>query len=57
MNGKSDYQKRVLTQQFCHEWMSVEGREKHEHVYSSDSKKKRKEFKEERKTSQVSESF
>ena len=36
--GKIDYQKRVLTQQFCHEWASVENREKKGCSYLSDSK-------------------
>ena len=36
--GKIDYQRRVLTQQFCHEWASVENREKKGCRYSSDSK-------------------
>ena len=36
--GKIDYQRRVLTQQFCHEWASVENREKKGCSYSSDSK-------------------
>lgn len=36
--GKIDYQRRVLTQQFCHEWASVENREKKGCNYSSDSK-------------------
>jgi len=35
--GKIDYQKRVLTQQFCHAWTSVENREKKGCSYSSDS--------------------
>jgi len=41
--GKIDYQKRVLTQQFCHEWASVENREKKGSSYSSDSKVHKKE--------------
>lgn len=41
--GKIDYQKRVLTQQFCHEWASVENREKKGCSYSSDSKVHKKE--------------
>ena len=41
--GKTEYQKRVLTQQFCHEWASVENREKKRCSYSSDSKVHRKE--------------
>ena len=41
--GKIEYQKRVLTQQFCHEWASVENREKKGCSYSSDSKVHRKE--------------
>ena len=40
--GKIEYQKRVLTQQFCHEWASVEKREKKGCSYSSDSKVHRK---------------
>ena len=36
--GKIEYQRRVLTQQFCHEWASVENREKSGSNYSSDSK-------------------
>ena len=36
--GKIEYQGRVLTQQFCHEWASVENREKSGSNYSSDSK-------------------
>ena len=36
--GKTDYKKRVLTQQFCHEWASVENRERKGCSYSSDSK-------------------
>ena len=36
--GKTDYQKRVLIQQFCHEWASVENRERKGCSYSSDSK-------------------
>ena len=41
--GKIDYQKRVLTQQFCHEWASVENREKKGCSYSSDFKVYKKE--------------
>ena len=41
--GKIDYQKRVLTQQFCQEWASVENREKKGCSYSSDSKVHKKE--------------
>ena len=41
--GKIDYQKRVLTQQCCHEWASVENREKKGCSYSSDSKVHKKE--------------
>lgn len=41
--GKIKYQKRVLTQQFCHEWASVENREKKGCSYSSDSKVHKKE--------------
>ena len=36
--GKINYQKQVLTQQFCHEWASVENKEKKGCSYSSDSK-------------------
>ena len=36
--GKTDYQKRILTQQFCHEWASVDNRERKGCSYSSDSK-------------------
>ena len=43
--GKIDYQKRVLTQQFCHEWASVQNREKKGNSYSSDSKVHKKENK------------
>ncbi|XP_044165701.1 uncharacterized protein LOC114960085 [Acropora millepora] len=41
--GKIDYEKRVLTQQFCHEWASVENQEKKGCSYSSDSKVHKKE--------------
>ena len=41
--GKIDYQKRVLTQQSCHECASVESREKKGCSYSSDSKVNKKE--------------
>ena len=41
--GKIEYQKRVLNQQFCHEWASVENREKKGCSYSSDSKVHKKE--------------
>ena len=36
--GKTDYQKRVLTQQFYDEWASVENRDRKGCSYSSDSK-------------------
>ena len=41
--GKIDDQKRVLTQQFCHEWASVKNKEKKGCSYSSDSKVHKKE--------------
>lgn len=34
----TDYQKRVLNQQFCHEWATIENREKKGCSYSSDFK-------------------
>lgn len=41
--GKSDYQKSVLTQQFCHEWASVQNRERKGCHYSSDIKAMKRE--------------
>ena len=41
--GRSDYQKRVLNQQFCHEWASVENRERKGCSYSSDFKVQKRE--------------
>ena len=41
--GRSDYQKRVLNQQFCHEWTSIENREKKGCSYSSDFKVQKRE--------------
>ncbi|KAK2568128.1 hypothetical protein P5673_008072, partial [Acropora cervicornis] len=40
---KIDYQTRVLTQQFCHEWASVKNKEKKGCSYSSDSEVHKKE--------------
>lgn len=41
--GKIDYQRRVLTQQFCHEWASIEHQETKGSSYSSDSEVHKKE--------------
>ena len=41
--GRQDYQKCVLTQQFYHEWTSVENKEKKDLSYSSDIKVKKRE--------------
>ena len=41
--GRSHYQKRVLNQQFCHEWATVENREKKGCSYSSDFKVQKRE--------------